>query len=166
MDSLRLRRRELLGGKKVYVWDKYNANESYSYSNPTQNHNQTAIAYSVSYADLANYRGKQFNSLYNMEFSTANGWRNTYTNEMTSLQAVEAEIMISYGEGQTLQIIEHTEAQSYYGTYGVDRLALYSCTKNTTYSKGNTHYGTVEDTDENAYPANGYQGGYWYVLRA
>ncbi len=33
------------------------------------------------------------------------------------------------------------------------------------WAKGTTGYGTVISEEENAYPANGYQNGYWYVRK-
>ncbi len=49
---------------------------------------------------------------------------------------------------------------SHWNTWNVDVCTVLS---SSTYSKGTNLCGTVTSTNENEYPANGYQSGYWYV---
>lgn len=88
---------------------------------------------------------------------------------------------IALDGGEEIQTLYLTESEFFDWTYGdgefgqdyimmqsgndIEKLEFvgWETTTTTTYRQGSTNYGYVYSTNYNAYPDNGYQGGYWYV---
>ena len=86
--------------------------------------------------------------------------------------------LVGYGSSFTSGITRYGSFDYYFeynGNWWVNRTFEYGDTGDTLYAqrvyideryeKGTTSYGTVASTNENAYPEDGYQDGYWYVRK-
>ena len=135
----------------VYVWEKYDAitdtykTQSTKYSNGISNPTIPSDAdSSVKYSGYS--------------FDTATG---TFT--MTGSGASGSKYY--YPSTQPDKIYEITVSGESPGSGNPGMWTIYKITAVTDTSKqGETCYGTVTSEDEAAYPADGEQGGYWYVL--
>ena len=161
------RRMGLYGSKKKYTWAKYNAVGTTTYTwkkyNSIKEYEEKKSSTTMDFADLSTV---SLYKSYSLDASTGKYTLKTLNKSIKLTASNVSTYKNNYFslDGTTTSTMYKVNGTAF-TTSGVTKLALTIYTSEMgDYSQGSTSYGTVTDTDPDAYPTDGrHTDGYWYV---